>query len=326
VILTFTPNPAWDVTYEVDRLVAGTTHRVHTVYARAGGKGINVSRILAKRGIPTMAVFPVGRAVGRLLTDDLSAAAIDHDPVEIGGATRMTVTIVERSQADRPPLEAGRCSPLRDDVTNVFAEPGPALTTDEWSALIDRVDRHLARTSVLVCSGSFPPDVDKSGQTRSAPARLVEMSKASGHLVLLDTSGPGLLAAAEAGASVLKPNAQELREVVGLDDLCSGAQALCSAGAGAVVVSAGEDGLIAVTAAGEAWCARPPFRVDGNPTGAGDAVVAALAYGLSTGASWPEQLTLAVAWSAAAVAAPVAGEVDPDVLATVAGQVSIVPI
>lgn len=238
----------------------------------------------------------------------------------------MTVAIVERRQAVRPPRDAGRSSDLRNGLTSLFAEPGPALTSGEWSALMDRVDRHLARTSVLVCSGSFPAYVDKSGLTRSAPARLVEMAKAAGRPVVVDTSGPGLVAAANAGASVLKPNAQELREVVGLDDLHAGARALCSAGAGAVVVSAGEDGLIAATAAGKAWCARPPFRVDGNPTGAGDAVVAALAYGLSTGASWPELLTLSVAWSAAAVAAPVAGEIDGEVLAAIDGQVSIVPI
>ena len=74
-----------------------------------------------------------------------------------------------------------------------------------------------------------------------------------------------------------------------------------------VVASRGEDGLEALR-----WRARPPARIDGNPTGAGDACVAALARGLLDGAEWPGMLRDAVALSAAAVASPVAGQADLD--------------
>ena len=92
---------------------------------------------------------------------------------------------------------------------------------------------------------------------------------------------------------MVKPNAAELAE-------------LGSPGDGTIVVSSkGAGGLEALR-----WRARPPHRLDGNPTGAGDACVAALARGLLRGTHWPEILRDAVALSAAAVASPVAGLTD----------------
>jgi tagatose 6-phosphate kinase len=57
-----------------------------------------------------------------------------------------------------------------------------------------------------------------------------------------------------------------------------------------------------------AWLAEP---LSGNPTGAGDAAVAALAAGLSLGRAPRDTLRDAVAWSAAAVLHPVAGHIRP---------------
>jgi tagatose 6-phosphate kinase len=85
---------------------------------------------------------------------------------------------------------------------------------------------------------------------------------------------------------------------------------LVRVGARSVVVSLGADGLLAVAGDGR-WLARPGERISGNPTGAGDAVVAGLADGLVRGLGWPEQLRQAVALGAATVAAPVAGEFAP---------------
>jgi tagatose 6-phosphate kinase len=82
-------------------------------------------------------------------------------------------------------------------------------------------------------------------------------------------------------------------------------------GARAVVVSRGPLGLLALTGQG-AWCGVPPERLAGNPTGAGDACVAALSRGLRDRTPWPLLLADAIALSAAAVAAPHAGRIDQD--------------
>jgi tagatose 6-phosphate kinase len=89
------------------------------------------------------------------------------------------------------------------------------------------------------------------------------------------------------------------------------ARELTAAGAGAAVVSLGPRGLLAVTPDG-AWLSAPAARAAGNPTGAGDAVVAGLALGLSLGSRWQERLRACAALGAAAVVAPAAGDISLD--------------
>ncbi|RNG03476.1 PfkB family carbohydrate kinase, partial [Streptomyces botrytidirepellens] len=93
-------------------------------------------------------------------------------------------------------------------------------------------------------------------------------------------------------------------------------------GARAVAASLGADGLLAITAQG-AWRAAPPERLVGNPTGAGDAAVAGLLSGLVDEAPWPERMARAVALSAAAVRAPVAGEFDRALYAELLDRVEV---
>uniref|UniRef100_UPI000AF21AD3 PfkB family carbohydrate kinase n=1 Tax=Streptomyces prasinopilosus TaxID=67344 RepID=UPI000AF21AD3 len=80
-------------------------------------------------------------------------------------------------------------------------------------------------------------------------------------------------------------------------------------GAGTVVASLGPDGVLAVTPEGN-WRVTPPARLRGNPTGAGDSLVAGLLSGLVEHLPWPDRLARAVALSAATVLAPTAGEFD----------------
>ncbi|NUR30011.1 MAG: NUDIX domain-containing protein, partial [Catenulispora sp.] len=123
----------------------------------------------------------------------------------------------------------------------------------------------------------------------------------AGVRTVLDADGPALAAGIEAGPDVVKPNVDELG-----DDT---PRELLKRGARAVVATKGEEGMEVVTEQGT-WRAYPPERVYGNATGAGDAAVAALARGLVRDAPWSELVTDAIALSAAAVAAPVAGQFD----------------
>jgi tagatose 6-phosphate kinase len=300
MIVTLTPNPALDVTYEVGQLRPGHTHRVGTVSERAGGKGFNVSRVLHEMGVPTLAVAPAGGVLGDSIRADLEASGVPHALLPVSAPSRMTVAVV----------------PSDDDPT-LFNEAGCMLPDGDWDRLLALVAHHLEGAGVLVCSGSMPP---------AAPddlcARVVELARRRGASVVLDTSGPALVRAAKAGADVLKPNVAELLEAVDVADPVDGARTLCEYGAGAVVLSCGAEGLVAVTPGGD-WRAVPPFVVRGNPTGAGDAAVAALAAGVDERWAWPVRLRAAVAWSAAAVAAPLAGSVDVPTLRRIYNDVRV---
>ncbi|WP_181770840.1 1-phosphofructokinase family hexose kinase [Amycolatopsis pittospori] len=278
MIVTVTPNTALDVTYTVDGLRPGEVHRARDVRHRAGGKGVNVARVLHALGADVRAILTAGGSTGAAVEADLAAAEIPADVVPIGGETRRTTTVL----AD-------------DGSVTLVNEPGPRLTGTEWQTLAAAV--RTRKPDVLVCSGSLPPGA-------GGYAELLGGSKS-----ILDTSGEALLAALAGRPSVVKPNAEELREVTGLRDPVAAAAELRKAGAGAVVVSLGGEGLLAVTGSGT-WHAAPSTLLSGNTTGAGDAVVAALALGLGQGESWPDILRGAVALSGAAVLGPLAGDVD----------------
>ncbi|MFJ9518143.1 1-phosphofructokinase family hexose kinase [Kitasatospora sp. NPDC101801] len=288
MILTVTLNAALDVTYFVDALVPLASHRVDEVHERAGGKGINVARVLGALGCPVTVTGLVGGATGALLRRELGTAGLHDSLVPITGDSRRTVTVVSR----------------RDGDATVFNETGPVVQPGEWRAFTDRYALLVRDADVVVLAGSLPP-----GLPEDAYAQLVTTAAAAGAVTVLDTSGPPLLAALAAGPDVVKPNAAELAAVTGQPDTVLAAAALRALGASVVVASSGPDGLLAITPDGS-WQAAPPAQLSGNPTGAGDACVAALAAGLAVGAPWPEVLREAVALSAAAVPCPVAGDFD----------------
>ena len=116
---------------------------------------------------------------------------------------------------------------------------------------------------------------------------------------------------AAAGPAVVKVNASELASATGERDLAAGARALRSAGARTVVVTEGSAGLTCFSDHSTLHAAAPEV-MSGNPTGAGDAVSAALAVGMIADMPWPDRLADAAALSAAAVSAPQAGSFDPE--------------
>jgi tagatose 6-phosphate kinase len=296
-------NPTLDLTYDVDRLVPGTTHRVAPAAARAGGKALNVARVLAALGEDV-------RVVGLGPADLVAAWAAEPGApparwVTVAGASRRTIAVVERGGPR---------------VTS-FNDPGPVVATAAWTRLLGMVSAHLP-AAALVLSGRLPP-----GLPDAAYAVLVRLAQAAGAAVIVDTSGPALAHALAAGPDLAKPNLHELAELAELvgqaevaevagpprsttvPAVAKAARSLRDGGVGAVCVSLGARGLVAATDAG-CWWARPPEVAAGNPTGAGDAVVASLVATARSDLAWPERLCRAAALGAAAVLTPVAGAVD----------------
>jgi len=296
-IVTVTANPALDLTYTVPGIRLGESHRVAAPLARAGGKGVNVSRVARQLDFPTLAVGTCGGSTGALFRADLDAAGIGHRLVPVAAETRRTIALVDSV----------------NDRTSIFNEAGPALAAAEWQALAATVVGSLdsivqGSAGVLVGSGSLP-----AGAPADFYPALVALAHNAGVPAIVDTSGPGMLAAARAGADLLKPNQHELAEATGENGLVAGARKLLELGARRVLVSAGGDGMLAFDAGwpGRYWEARLAVPLSGNPTGAGDAAVAAAAVALAAGITDPEDiLRRATAWSAAAVLMPGAGEIS----------------
>ena len=293
MILTVTPNPAIDLTWSVERVEPGGSHRVGTGRSRAGGKGLNVARVLHAQRRPVHAVTTAGGAAGAELAADLRATDLPHTLVAVAAPTRRTIAIFDEQRSE----------------TTLFNELGVDHSPGEWRALQRAATKALPDCRCLVGSGSLPP-----GGPAAFLADLVRAAREAGIPSIIDTSGPALLDAARAGATVLKPNREELREATGEADPVAGARALIVLGAEWVVVSLGAEGMLAVCAGDPVTVlrARLPHPLSGNATGAGDAAVAAAAVALADGETDPERLLRsATAWSAAAVLMPLAGEISP---------------
>jgi tagatose 6-phosphate kinase len=290
VILTVTLNAALDLTYHVPRLQPHTTHRVGEVVERPGGKGLNVARVLAALGHDTVATGLVGGRTGEALRARLADAAptVGDALVPVSEETRRTIAVVDADSGD----------------TTMFNEPGPTIPAQEWTRFLHIYRELLAEARAVALCGSLPP-----GLPVDSYAELVRTAQSAGVHVLLDTSGEALRHGIAAHPDVIKPNADELAQLTGLTDPLRAAHAARRRGAHAAVASNGPQGLLAVTGEGT-WRAWPPVRYAGNPTGAGDAVVAGLLSALAEGLGWPQRLARAAALSAATVLAPAAGEFD----------------
>lgn len=292
MILAVTPNPALDVTYRLPTFETGRSHRVDPGTVRAGGKGVNVARVLRARGWAPLVLAPVGGASGDRFTADLDDADLAHVLVASPVPTRTTTAVVS------------------DDTTTNLNETGQPQPTAVWAALQREVESRLAGATALVVSGSFPP-----GTGTDVVTGLVTAARSARVPVVVDTSGDHLLAAADAGATHLKPNRDELHAVAAGADPVPASRSLARRGGALVHTSLGAEGMLGVHASGPLRHARLGRALRGNTTGAGDAAVAALVAGIVTGADDETLLRTATAWSAAAVLAPLAGEItDPEPL------------
>jgi tagatose 6-phosphate kinase len=303
VILTVTLNAALDTTYRINgALVPHRTHRVQTIAAHAGGKGVNVARVLHSLGDQVIATGLLGGRTGSQVQSLLDAEGVRSAFVKIETETRRTVVITDASG------------------TTGLWEQGPTVTDAEW-AVFDSKFRHLLEPAeVVVLSGSLPP-----GVPRSAYADLVGLVRAAGIPVILDTDGEPLQFGIAARPDLVKPNASELstlvgRSVNGVADSVPAARMALAMGADAVVVSLGAEGMVLVTAH-NGLHASLPQPIPGNSTGAGDACAAALAR--TIGQPWPSRLIDAVALSAASIPTPTAGTVDLPTYRHVRGQISV---
>jgi len=304
VILTVTMNPAYDMTYRVERFDRGREHRVLSVEQRIGGKGINVSRVLNQLG-------KYSRATG--FADHAFAASAELElPVDFVHAlpwVRRTVVISESG----------------DGTATSLWEPGARLNEPyAVDQLTVRVTGMLADTGGMVVSGSLP-----GGVSDGLPAELARIALAAGVPTICDVDGRALELAAAVPGVVLMPNRDELERLTGSvagtpAEVVAAVRPLLDAGVRAVIATRGIEGIIAVTASG-AWSAAAPDPVAGNPTGAGDAAAAAVISGLAAGPEpdWTEILVDAVATSAAAVVIPVAGEIDRALRARLAPTVVV---
>lgn len=286
MIVTVTLNPSLDRTLAVASLERGEVIRADSTLEDPGGKGVNVTRFLTAHGTDSVAVLPVGGSIGRGLVGGLVEAGIPHRAVPIAGATRSNITVVEP-----------------DGTTTKLNEPGPQLAAVELDALVGVVAELVTPDGWVVVAGSLPADLDTA-----IIARLAAVARSAGARFALDASGDALADGLACGPDLIKPNGEELGEVLGrtldtLDDVLGGCDEARRSGARAVICSLGADGAVLVDERGR-WHATGPKVPVLSTVGAGDSLLAGF---LHAGGAGPEALRAGIAWATAAVQTPGTG-------------------
>lgn len=283
MILTITPNPTIDRTYSIADFTLNQINvpALHTTVA--GGKGINVARILRTLGAQAVAGGFAGGKTGSEIEAMLQEEEISHEFTHVSKESR-------------------HCIKIMDSVTGTqteINEPGPLLTPAEVDSLLDYLESNITRFEAVAVSGSVPP-----GAPDNLCARIVEISRSHGVFCLLDTAGVQLEEAVKQSPNALKPNQHELaalldREISTFEDAVSGALELIKTyDISVVAVTLGKQGA-AVTDGKHVYAATPPEIVYASSVGSGDSFAAGLLYSLLRGEPLSQATALATAAGAA---------------------------
>jgi 6-phosphofructokinase 2 len=287
-IVTLTMNPTVDINSTVDNVVADRKLRCEPSHYEPGGGGINVSRAIRRLGGNSLALYTAGGMFGRMLEELLDPEGIAHRSIGIGGSTRESVTISERSR----------------DRQFRFVMPGPQLDETEWRRCLAILGELDPKPAYVVASGSLP-----GGVPGDFYAELAHRSLGLGAKVIVDTSGEALRSASRAGVYLLKPNINEIQDLIGRrfqdeSELVKAAQELIEkGGTEVIVVSLGAAGALTVSGEGYEFVRAPTVPIRSR-VGAGDSTVAGIALGLATGKPLREAVRFGVAAGAAAVMTP----------------------
>ena len=280
MVYTVTFNPALDYVMNVEKLSTDDINRTESEELYYGGKGINVSAILSRLNIPTVALGFTAGFTGDKLREMMNYDGIKNDFVELNnGFTRINVKVKFGKELD---INAN----------------GPKITADKINELFRKL-KQLNCGDYLVLAGSVP-----SSLPDDLYSKILEELSEKNIKIVVDTTGSQLLNVLKYNPFLIKPNHHELGEIFGKkmntsEEITKYAKKLKEMGAVNVLVSRGGDGAVLVD---ENGTVHPASAVKGklvNSVGCGDSMVAGFIAGYIKSKSYSEALKLSVACSAA---------------------------
>lgn len=284
MILTVTLNPALDKTVYIPDFAVDRVNRIQKIHLDPGGKGINVCKAVNALGGKSLALGILGGGTGRYIKDRLDELGVENEFLFIDGDTRTNLKVVDEKNRTYTDLN----------------EPGPTVDAAVISALGEKLFARVGEGDIVVFAGGAP---------RGVPDELfrvwTERCKALGACVYADLDGVLLAKTVEAAPYLVKPNDTELSRLLGrpmetTEDLISGAKELTARGVRLAAVSLGAKGAL-FCKDGELFMAEG-LKVDVRSTvGAGDSMLAALAWCQDRGLDWKEAARWAVATASAKV-------------------------
>ena len=274
MIYTVTLNPAIDYYVVMKEFVEGNLNTAEEGYTLAGGKGINVSKVLKNFGKESVALGFVGGFTGSFIKDDMKACNIAERFIELEENTRINMKLkTEKTESE-------------------IAGKSPKISKENIEKLLDEI-KNIKKDDILILSGSVPNTIDK-GIYGEIIEKLPEGTK-----VILDTRGEPFTKALDKGVFLTKPNIDELSEffqkrLETTEEIVEAGKKLRAMGSENVIISMGKEGSILINEKGVYKGNAPKGKLISS-VGAGDSMVAGVTYGLIDGKELEEAYKFGIA-------------------------------
>ena len=292
MITVITFNPSIDRLYKLDQLEVGSVQRANFVNPTAGGKGLNVSKVLKKLGEDINCIGFLGGFNGDYIKSELDKLGIESKFTPINGETRICLNIIDKQ-----------------GVSTEILESGPQIDQLEIEDFEKNLDEILENTTVLVASGSLA-----KGLPKDYYLRIGNICREKNIRFILDASGDSLKLALDSKPYLIKPNTDELEALTNIkinnvDDAIIAARRLLAEGVENVCVSMGKDGMILLNE-NELYVAKIPKIDVINTVGSGDSCIAGFALGTLKGYDFETTLKLSNACGMSNAMHLATGDVD----------------
>jgi 1-phosphofructokinase len=281
-MFTVTLNPAIDETLVFNEIITGHVNRALTHEKQIGGKGVNVSLLMAQYGVVSTAMGFLGQENADLFQSSFQAHGIDDEFIRVLGMTRTSIKLVSQAKKE----------------TTDINTPGLTIQTRDLEGLLQKLSRLVQTGDWVILGGRLP-----SGVGCAEWIVLLQHLKALGAKLAVDSSGEALLAAIDFGVDMIKPNEHELAEIYGYsphDEVARDAvlKKISTTQVPHIIFSMGTNGARYMAPDGVIEAKAPPARVV-STVGAGDATLAGYLVGLRQGEPLEIRVRMAsvFAWS-----------------------------
>ncbi|PGL72841.1 1-phosphofructokinase family hexose kinase [Bacillus sp. AFS055030] len=276
MIATITLNPAIDIRYNLPVFHLDGVNRVTTVDKTAGGKGLNVSRVLSQLGAKVTCTGFLGGKSGEWISEQLPNYNLINRFVKIEGETRFCLAIESK-----------------EGHTEIL-EQGPDIVENEREEFLKTFDTILEMNNYIVGSGSLPSGIDSDFYRN-----IIEKTNQKGKYFLLDSSGESLAHGIKGKPFLIKPNREEFCRLIGLhqlsiEDMIKYARDICQKGTKYVLLSLGREGALLISE-NTTLQAVIPSLTNAHQVGSGDSMLAGFTFAHSKGFSIEDTLK----WSCA---------------------------
>lgn len=297
MILTVTMNPSIDMSYPIDHLKIDDVNRVMDVDKTAGGKGLNVARVIALMKRPVMATGMIGGHFGEYIKDQLTKDHIEHNFFQINQESRNSIAILH---------DGG-------DQTELL-ESGPTIFKSDAARFKTFFEQLIQQYTVVTMSGSLPQGLEVNFYSD-----LIKLANKHQCKVILDTSGQSLINALHSAVKpvLIKPNEEEVQALIQQQIDLTDNQAVKKAlqepifeDVSWIVISLGAKGAF-VKHDNKYYRVQIPKITVKNPVGSGDSTLAGLAMAIDQNQSSEETLKMAMTMGLLNTMQSRTGFVDP---------------